>query len=274
LEETKEEFRKKGLGVCAISYDSQEALKDFAKRRKITFPLLSDPESKIIRDFGILNTTVKPGEFGYGIPFPGTYAVDENGVVVSKFFEEQLRNRYSLGTVLTKAFGSTPPAERGEIKTDHLALTYYATASSAAIGNRITLIADIALKNKMHLYAPGVEGYKPVELKVTASPAFTLHSVEYPPSKTLHLPAIQETVPVYLGKTRISQDITISGQSQEVSKALDPERRLVIEGTFSYQACDDKVCYIPKTVPLRWIVKITELDTQRVPEPLQPEKKK
>jgi len=262
------------MGVCAISYDSREVLQDFSNRRQITFPLLSDPESKIIQDFGILNTTVKPGEFGYGIPFPGTYVVNGKGVVVSKFFEEEAGNRYSFGTVLTKALGSTPAVERVEVETDHLTLTYYVTAGTAAIGNRIALIADVSLRGKMHLHAPGVRGYRPVEFKVTKSPAFTLHSVQYPPSKTLYLPAIQETVPVYLGKIRISQDLTLSKRSQEVSQALDSERRLVITGSFSYQACDDKVCYIPKSLPLKWVIKIAERDVQRVPESLQREKEK
>ena len=40
-----EGFKKRGLGVAALSYDSPEVLKDFASRRHITYPLLSDPES-------------------------------------------------------------------------------------------------------------------------------------------------------------------------------------------------------------------------------------
>ena len=51
-----EELRDQGLGVVAISYDSEEVLADFSQRRGITFPLLSDDDSKVITDFGILNT--------------------------------------------------------------------------------------------------------------------------------------------------------------------------------------------------------------------------
>ena len=45
-----------GLGVVAISYDSEEVLADFSRRRAITFPLLSDDDSSVITAFGILNT--------------------------------------------------------------------------------------------------------------------------------------------------------------------------------------------------------------------------
>jgi peroxiredoxin len=49
--------------------------------------LLSDPDSKIIRTYDILNEAVKPGTPTYGIPYPGGYVVDAQGRVVSKYFE-------------------------------------------------------------------------------------------------------------------------------------------------------------------------------------------
>ena len=39
------EIKKNGYGVASISYDSVEILKNFADRKKITYPLLSDPDS-------------------------------------------------------------------------------------------------------------------------------------------------------------------------------------------------------------------------------------
>ena len=41
-----------------MSYDSVAVLKNFSHRKHITYPLLSDPDSKTIRSFGILNETV------------------------------------------------------------------------------------------------------------------------------------------------------------------------------------------------------------------------
>jgi predicted dithiol-disulfide oxidoreductase (DUF899 family) len=71
LQSNLEKIRAEGLGVAAISYDSVAVLKSFAERRGITFPLLSDPESKIIRDFGIFNEQSQKGTIQYGIPYPG-----------------------------------------------------------------------------------------------------------------------------------------------------------------------------------------------------------
>jgi len=109
-----------GLGLAAISYDSPAILKDFADRRKIAFPLLSDPDSKIIRAFGILNESVKPGTAQYGIPYPGTYIVDPQGKVVSKYFEDDFRERISVSDILAGRYGeradSTSAVEAKHIK--------------------------------------------------------------------------------------------------------------------------------------------------------------
>ena len=55
--------------MAAISYDSVALLKEFAERKKISYPLLSDPESAIIRAFGILNDNFPPGDPWYGQRF-------------------------------------------------------------------------------------------------------------------------------------------------------------------------------------------------------------
>jgi AhpC/TSA family/Disulphide bond corrector protein DsbC len=269
LDESKDEFKKKGLGVAAISYDSREVLRDFARRKQITIPLLSDPESKIIRDFGILNTSVQPGQANYGIPYPGTYLINQRGVVVSKFFEEDYRSRYAMGTVYTRLFGSPLNTRETVVENEHFTLKFYSSSDSAAVGNRLTLMADITLKPKMHLYAPGVEGYKSVEWKLLDSPNFIPSNPRLPPGKSVYLRAIKERVLVYEGSLRISQDVDISSNYRELKKVMGDSDHLEIEGALSYQACDDKICYLPKTLPLRWSIRLTDPDRERVPEELR-----
>ncbi|MGD9796145.1 MAG: peroxiredoxin family protein, partial [Acidimicrobiia bacterium] len=96
-------LRAQGLGVAAISYDPVPTLSEFASRRKITFPLLSDAGSATIKAFGILtplpemafgpekdNPEViaelqkyvaggKPSPSWAGIAFPGTFILDPKG---------------------------------------------------------------------------------------------------------------------------------------------------------------------------------------------------
>jgi len=56
LQEAREEFHRQSLGLAAISYDSEAILRDFSERRKIQYPLLADPNSDIIRSYGVLST--------------------------------------------------------------------------------------------------------------------------------------------------------------------------------------------------------------------------
>ena len=272
MEETKEEFKKMGLGICAVSYDSREVLADFARRKKISYPLLSDPDSTIIRAFGILNTSIPEGDSGYGIPHPGVYRVEEKGLVQAKFFEEAYNNRYALGTVFTRLFGSPLRTHETVVENDHLLLKSFSTADSASIGNRLSLILDISLKDKMHVYAPGAQGYRPIELKITGSPAFTLVPAEYPRAQTLYLRAIQESAPVFQGQFRLSQDIVLIPNTKNLEESVNTANELLVEGSLSYQACDDKICYLPKAIPLKWAIKIVSPDRERVPEGLRRKK--
>ena len=86
------DITKQGLGLIAISYDAPETLKKFADSRAITFPLISDPGSAIIKRYGLLNDTADPKSRTYGIPHPGTFIVDRKGVVQSRFFEEDRKS--------------------------------------------------------------------------------------------------------------------------------------------------------------------------------------
>jgi peroxiredoxin len=77
-------FEEAGTQVIAISYDPVEVLSKFADEKKITFPLLSDAESKTIKAFGILNVDAK-GK-AEGVPNPGTFVIDKEGVIRAKLF--------------------------------------------------------------------------------------------------------------------------------------------------------------------------------------------
>ena len=261
-------IQKQGLGLAAISYDSTAVLKDFAQRKNITYPMLSDPESKIIRDFGILNETVQAGSPFYGIPLPGTFILDRKGVVVSKYFEDDYRERYTASDILVRQFDAKLGGGEATVETKHLSLTTSASQTGVKMGEKVALVVDIDLKPKMHVYAPGVEGYIPIDWQMTKSDAAADAPVKYPESRKLFLAAINETVPVYQGKFRMVREITM-GTDNKVRPLLDAQGDVTIEGTFKYQACDDRVCYVPQTVPLKWTLHYGTADRQRAPAELQ-----
>ena len=246
-------IRAEGLGVAAISYDSVAILKNFAERRGITFPLLSDPESKIIRDFGILNEQAQQGTVQYGIPHPGTYLVDRAGRVTEKYFEDNYTQRYTSADILVSRFGESAGPAHGRVRS----------------GQRISLVLDVHLGLRLHVYAPGVKSdYIPIDWSMKESPALTVRAATYPSSKMLRLKVIKETVPVYQDTFRLVRDVTVA-RDPVLRPLLDADGKLTIEGALKYQACDDKLCYPPEIVPVRWSLQVEGHDRERAPAELQ-----
>jgi len=244
----------------AISYDSPEILKHFADRLEITYPLLSDADSKIIRSFGILNTNIEEDHMFYGIPFPGTYIVDASGNVVSKYFEQYHRQRFTADTILLKEFGLGAD-RKTEISTDHMKIIAFASQYDVRPGNRFSIILDIELPENMHIYAEGAEGYKVASLNIGENPALLIHDPDYPDSKIMYLEAIKESVPIYERKVRISRDVTLSPGYRPSD--------LVVSGTLDYQACDETFCFLPAEIPLTFELKVQPHDFQRSPESIR-----
>lgn len=270
LEQKKAGFASRGLNVATISYDSAAVLKAFADRVGITYPMLSDPDSKIIRDFGILNETVPKGTPFYGVPHPGTYILDAHGVVLRKFFATEYRERYTAGSMLFRASPASARDGWSEIETRHLKLRYRATDTTIQGGMTTTLVLEVTLKPKMHLYAPSVTGsYIPVRWTIDPQPAaFKPLDPEWPAARSLHLPAIKETLPVFERTFVVARDLTFA-QQNEIFAAAGDSKRLYVPSTFRYQACDDKECHPPVNIPLSWTFTVEAHDRTRVPEPLR-----
>ena len=268
LEQQRAQIAKLGLGLAAISYDSPAILHDFAQRHHIDFPLLSDAGSKVIRAAGILNTTVPKTEFAYGIPYPGTFILDANGVVTGKYFEDDFRDRYTAANVIARQFGAVPRAAEHEVTGKQITATLWASNAAVAMNQRITLAIDVHLPPGLHVYSPGVQGYIPIDWKLEVSPAYHAAPVSYPKSEILYLKAIQEKVPVYKGDFRLERDVTMSDY-RALKAAAGANGELTIHGTLRYQACDDRICYIPRELPLDWTLRVEAPDLQRAPASVQ-----
>ncbi len=256
------EIRKSGLSLAAISYDPVSTLSDFAKRRGITFPLLSDPGSETIKRYGILNTTVDPKNELYGYPFPGTFIVDRRGVVTSRVFEPTYQERSTISSVLVR-LGRQVDAPATKVSGTHLELTSYATDKVATLGTHFSLVLDVRPAPRVHVYAPGVSDYKPVRLTFDAQPGVILRAVQFPTSEDYFFKPLNEHVPVYQRPFRIVQDVVLD-PSREGSAALKDVTSITIKGAFEYQACDDKVCFAPQSIPLSWSIGVKPLDRERV----------
>ena len=250
------DLQARGVGLAAITYDSPETLKAFADARGIEFPLLSDPGSETITRYDILNRENAPDSRVYGIPYPGTFMLDTNGRVLSRFFEQRYQERVTVSNILVHLGDPIDGPDRGatRVETAHLEAVAYVTDDVVAPGNRFALVVDVTPKPEMHVYAPGDHPYQIIRLRLDGPEFLRGQEVIYPPSETYHFEPLDETVPVYQQPFRLVQDVTIPMSREIGAMAAEPGATFMIEGALEYQACDHEVCYIPAEVSLTWNV--------------------
>ena len=282
------ELQAQGLALATISYDSREVLAAFAKQHGITYTMLSDQGSATIKRYGILNTVVAEAlgpnkddpavkadaqkyiSFGnanpnmVGIAFPGTFMLDRQGRVTSRFFEDFYIERNTVSSVL-KRLGVSGDAVAGtKISTEHLELTTYPSDAAVAPGNRVSVVFEITPKRGMHVYAPGASSYRVVSVKIAEQPFVRPLALTYPASEIYHFKPLDERVPVYQKPFTLVQEIVLEGDLK-AQAAFRGKESLTINATLDYQACDDKICYNPVSLPLSWTVNLRSLVMQRPP---------
>jgi len=267
LESQRQRFRERGLELASISYDSPAVLADFARRRGITHPLLSDPDSAVIRRFGLLNPEYPPGDRAHGVPYPGTFVLDPDGVVREKDFARDYTERRTAASALARAGEATGPGR--EWTTPHFTLRTSVSNAEAVPGRRLTLVLDFDMATGRHAYAPGDHTYRPFALKMRPTPYARIEEPVLPASRPFRFEPLDETVPVFEGRFRVTQDVVLAVRDDVAPLLASADPTLVLDGVLEYQVCSDTVCYPPASLPVEWKVRIRPLDRERAPEPLR-----
>ena len=265
LQRSLPDIQRAGLGLAAVSYDSTVTLHAFAEKHSITFPMLSDQGSKTITAWGILNREATGRTAG--IPYPGTYVIDTKGVIVSRNFEDAYQERDSAASIIaalrqsSSSLGGKPDAQLSagtELIGRYLKVRLGSTDTVAAPGHRITLTMDVTPGPKIHVYAPGQTGYISISLKMNDSVDWKATAPLFPRA-TAFVDPLGERVQVFDKPFRITQDVTLTLTPAMRQRATARES-LVVTGALEYQACDDKVCYRPETIPVQWTVSLTPIE--------------
>lgn len=226
----------------------------------MTYDLLSDADSAVIRQFGILNTLISPDETEqaagrplYGLPFPGVYLTDDEGVVSDKFFHRYYGTRDSAGSIRDSALGEilarheTPAAELG---TDQVKISAFLSDDSMTFETQSTLYVRFELNEGLHMYGrPLPDGYIASEVTIPATPGLRVGPTRYPPTQSKEFPLLGVTLNVYEGVVDVAIPIT---PNSDVYFRTNPDRPDVVDVPVSilFQACSDTICYTPRTEEL------------------------
>lgn len=279
------------MGLAVISYDPPATLAAFSRQRGITYPLLSDQGSATIKRFGILNPLPELAQgagkddpslaadirkyvsgsgvanpITIGMAFPGTFMLDARGRVTARFFEDFYVDRNTVSSVMVRAGVGQAPVAATKISSGQLDVTMFATDKTLAAGNRTALVFEVVPKKGMHVYAPGAAGYQVIGVKLAPQPFVQLPPIGYPASERYTFKPLNETVPVYQKPFRLVQELHLEG-TPAAQAALRERTSITVSGTLDYQACDDKVCYNPASVPVSWTFDLKPLITERPTPP-------
>jgi hypothetical protein len=215
-------------------------------------------DSEVIRQYGILNERVAPGDaLLYGIPYPGVYVTDEDGVVVAKFFHDSYKKRDSAQILIDAALGrvqlsDASEAPRARAGDDQVRVTAVVHGGQGTIRQGVVrhLIVRFELGDGLHIYGePVPEGMVPTTVNVSGPPGLVVQEPILPPTEPLRLESLGIELPVWSGTVDLVVPFYATGELASEVRPLDWES-VSLEVDVRYQACDDEVCLLPKTEKL------------------------
>lgn len=243
--------------MFAISYDPADALAAFAETYGITYRLLSDEGSAVIRRLGLLNEQVQQHHafYGipardtvYGVPYPGAFVLDERGTIVEKRFEDSYRERETGAGILEAAFGveSSVHGPEARASADGVAIRAYLDSDTYRTMQQLHLTVELALEPGLHVYAPPVpEGYVSFAIDVEPSEGLEAGETEAPTPRPFRVEGLDEDFVVYEGNVRLALPLTFTQRVGDRTVGV----------TVRYQACTASECFMPAILRLELPVK-------------------
>lgn len=235
--------------VVAVSYDPVEVLADFAAAHGITYPLLSDVGSTVMGELGVLNTEMEQEraflgmEYGArhrGLPFPGVFALDGDGVVEAKHFERSHRNRASSDVLVGGSRGKL-----GEVAASGAAAGVRVTADVGHrrfFPNQVSAIrVQLDIEPGLHVYVPPIpDGYRVLDVSVEAPDGFYWEQPELPEGEPYAVQGLADQFRVVGGSIEIMVPFHVHESVGDVTP----------EVVVSFQTCTDTLCHPPDLVRL------------------------
>lgn len=232
--------------LYVLSYDEPDAIADYAKAGDVTFTMLSDPDSEVIRSFGILNTTIPPDEHPwYGIPFPGAYSIDADGVIVAKFFEHNFAVRTGPEQMLAAALGQAFQVDTAANPPEQVSVDVIFEGDLLPMGVTREIVATFRVPEGQHLYRePVPEGLVAATIEIDDSPGIVTYTPRAPATSPLTLGESGDTLEVFEGDVILRLPVAQNARAME---KIDGKRYVTVNGKVRWQTCNDVECGLPES---------------------------
>jgi peroxiredoxin len=255
LQQIVEGLARAGTALFAISYDAPSTLAAFAAKHGITYPLLGDEGSRVIRQLGMLDEDLDRhhAEFGRqvrddqrGVAYPAVFLLDRNGIVAAKRFLPNYRVR-DTGAGLIESLLGVEAARHGPEAAapgDVVNLRAYFDAPVYRPYQQLRLTVELAVAPGWHVYVPPVpDGYTALSLSLAPIDGVSAGPISISPSgHPARVEGLDELFTVVDGAVRARIPVTFAVQAG--TGDLHPEI------TVRYQACSDTECRPPAAARL------------------------
>lgn len=214
----------------------------------------------MITELGLLNVTLEAERAAYnrpveerhkGIPYPGTFFLDEDGVVTGKRFEQSHRIRPTGRTLLAQLTGDSGEAEPEVV----------ATAESTGVRLVAWLDTDVLHANQLqeahvrieldddaHLYTePVPSGFRALSISIEGDDRLDAEPVPIPSGREFHVTGLDDTFFVLDGPVEATVPFFLGSDRDTAGDDVRPVTLSIIA---SYQACTGDECFFPERVEL------------------------
>ena len=201
----------------------------------------------------------------YGIPYPGSYVVDKQGIVVAKFFHDSYKKRDSPERLIDAALGRVNLDESSPqsiVETPEVKVTAAIRGGQATIRQGIVreVLVRFALTEGLHLYGePAPEGMIPVDIQIRPQEGIQVLDLSVPPSHPLQLEANGVELNVWEGQIDFVLPFYPTGEIASEVRPLD-QPSLTLEVDVQFQACTDQECLLPRSETFRFELPLDVID--------------
>jgi thiol:disulfide interchange protein len=132
-----------------------------------------------------------------------------------------------------------------------------AESDAVPAGTTVRLALQLTIAEGLHAQAnhPRDASAIPMRLSIDTPDGVSYQDVAFPPSIDFRIQGFDELAPVFTGKVVVGARVAIA--------ADHPLGPLSLPAHLRYQACDDKLCYPPKTIDTVWNLQVVP-STERV----------
>ena len=161
-----------------------------------------------------------------------------------------------LSATVTPSLGQMRRVEKGTLEV-------VADRTAYEAGTEARLAAVMAIESDWHTnsHQPTYDYLIGTDVRIELPEGWSAADIDYPDGEMKKFGFAEDPLSVY------EDEVVMIGRLTVPADATDGN--WPVEVSLTYQACDDRICYMPQAIPVRWILSLEPHDLVRIPEEMR-----